>query len=155
MRTKWRYCRFVLWAFVAFSCDSAVETSAPVASDSSDAPWSGIVIAVHGTEGAVATLTASGEGASAQPLARDQAVPAGATVTTDAQSRVELKLKGGATVTVDHGTSLTLVQDRARSLRVDRGRMVFSRTHEEAAPSAELLLPTGMVVLQGLSLIHI
>ncbi|MEQ1501129.1 MAG: VIT domain-containing protein, partial [Myxococcota bacterium] len=124
---------------------AAAAAVAVVGLRSAPGAWSG---AIGPTIGAGVAVCAP----DCRPAGPGDAVPVGATVTTDAASRAEVALADGTTLVLDRGTSVALDRRRSRSARVDTGRIRADVAHVDGT-TARLSVPTGDVTVLGTELV--
>lgn len=82
------------------------------------------------------------------PLAARAAIPAGATVRTDAVTRASLALADGSTLVLDHATELAFDPHELRRQTLSSGRVVADIAHLPARPAA-VTTPRGLLVVLG------
>ena len=83
-----------------------------------------------------------------QPLAKDSALPAGATIRTDERTRASLGLADGTQLVLDHGTELTFDAAEPRKIAMAAGRVSADIAHVSRRP-ASFTTPAGTVDVIG------
>ncbi len=121
-------------------------------SPSADGPWSGSVASVARASadqsGGLEACDASGACA---PVASGAAVRAGATLRTDARTRVHVTLADGTDLAIDRATEVELSRGQSRAARLKRGTLVVDVAHVEGS-TAHVAFPRGEVEVLGTKL---
>ena len=130
----------------------ARSTSSTTAPSAATPPLSGRLqtIARSGDEPGVTGMTLrSADGASPTAATAGDAVPAGATVRTDARTRARLTLSDGSTLVLDHDTEVALDARAPRGVRLEHGAIVADVTHLPDGPRASFSTPQGRIEVLG------
>ncbi len=88
-------------------------------------------------------------GGAATPLAAGGEVPAGAVITTDERTRIQLELSDGSRVSLNHATTFALSGEGARQVELREGELVADVAHLEQGPQAIYATPTGRIEVLG------
>ena len=87
-----------------------------------------------------------------KPLAKDAAIPQGASIKTDERTRVSLELADGTRLVLDHDTALAFDRGEPRKLSLTRGRVSADVAHVEHRP-ASIQTPSGTIDVIGTKLV--
>ncbi|MBA2661298.1 MAG: FecR domain-containing protein [Bradymonadaceae bacterium] len=128
---------------------SVVPESKLVAPDTTPIGWSASLSSME-TIGGSSGLTVKGAASDAtSPAVANMLLTPGSIIETDGRSRARFTLDAGGEVELNHSTSVELVGDVKRGLRVLRGQAIIAMPHSDEARETRVYLPTGEVVLRG------
>lgn len=88
-----------------------------------------------------------------EPVTVDATIASGATVRTDARTRVRLDLSDGTVLVLNHETELTFNEGQARQFNVTAGEILADVAHLDEGPAARFHTPTGQVEVLGTKLV--
>jgi len=85
-------------------------------------------------------------------LAKNENVPAGATIKTDERTRVGIKMRDGTQLILDHATSIAFDPKQPRVMTMAAGRIAADVAHIEGV-NASIATPSGIVGVLGTKLV--
>lgn len=88
------------------------------------------------------------DGSGWRVLAKNENVPAGATIKTDERTRVGVKMRDGTVLILDHATSIAFDPKQPRVMTMAAGRLSADVAHVEGV-NASILTPSGVIGVLG------
>jgi tetratricopeptide (TPR) repeat protein len=147
-----------LWLALGASAAVAAGTVAVIAMKSGSSSPSETVAANGGSIGRVGKIERAAadktggveikEASGWRPLAKDEALPAGAEIRTDARTRSRLELADGSRLVLDHETTVAFDKRYPRKLTLTSGRIVADVAHDDKQP-ASVKTPAGTIDVVG------
>lgn len=92
------------------------------------------------------------DGSGWRVLAKNENVPAGATIKTDERTRVSVKMRDGTVLVLDHATVIAFDPKQPRAMTMAAGRMSADVAHVEGV-AASIATPSGLVGILGTKLV--